>query len=150
MMNLIQKEDVDFCEYLHYDQLITDVMISNFTCLSIAPASIFMSPARGEAVSFSFELDFGTIGIFIKNPDNVYNLTAYLAPLTYWSWVSISLFLLLFSIVLFTMARLVKEPFKISILESFETVTFAFLLTDSPFKPSCLTMRILLVRYDYT
>ena len=108
-----------------------------------------MSPSRKEAVSFSSELDFGTMGIFIKNPDNVYNFTAYLAPLTYWSWVSISLFLFVFSIVLFAMARLVKEPFKISILESFETVTFAFLLTDSPFKPSCLTMQILLVRYDY-
>ena len=108
-----------------------------------------MSASREEAVVFSFELDYGTIGIFIKNPDNVYNFTAYLAPLTYWSWVSISLFLFVFSIVLFAMARLVKEPFKISILESFETVTFAFLLTDSPFKPSCLTMQILLVRYDY-
>ena len=108
-----------------------------------------MSASRKEAVSFSSELDYGTIGIFIKNPDNVYNFTAYLAPFTYWSWVSITLFLLLFSIVIFAMARLVKEPFKISILESFETVTFAFLLTDSPFKPSCLTMQILLVRYDY-
>ena len=108
-----------------------------------------MSASRKEAVSFSSELDYGTMGIFIKNPDNVYNFTAYLAPLTYWSWVSITLFLLLFSIVLFAMARLVKEPFKISILESFETVTFAFLLTDSPFKPSCLTMQIMLVRYDY-
>ena len=107
-----------------------------------------MSASRKEAVSFSSELDYGTMGIFIKNPDNVYNFTAYLAPLTYWCWVSITLFLLLFSLVLFTMARLVKEPFKISILESFETVTFAFLLTDSPFKPSCLTMKILLARYD--
>ena len=107
-----------------------------------------MSASRKEAVSFSSELDYGTMGIFIKNPDNVYNFTAYLAPLTYWCWVSITLFLLLFSLVLFTMARLVKEPFKISILESFETVTFAFLLTDSPFKPSCLTMQILLARYD--
>ena len=109
-----------------------------------------MSASREEAVVFSSELDYGTIGIFIKNPDNVYNFTAYLAPLTNWSWVSITLFLFLFSIVLFTMARLVKEPFKISILESFETVTFAFLLTDSPFKPSCLTTQILLVRYDYS
>ena len=108
-----------------------------------------MSALRKEAVSFSSELDYGTIGIFIKNPDNIYNFTAYISPLTYWSWVSITLFLLLFSIVLFAMARLVKEPFKISILESFETVTFAFLLTDSPFKPKCLTMQILLVRYDY-
>ena len=108
-----------------------------------------MSPSRKEAVSFSSQLDYGAMGLFIKNPDNVYNFTAYLAPLSYWSWVSISLFLFLFSMVLFTMARLVKEPFKISILESFETVTFAFLLTDSPFKPSCLTMQILLVRYDY-
>ena len=123
-------------------------MISCFTYLSIAPASFFMSASREEAVSFSSELDFGTMGLFIKNPDNVYNFTAYLAPLTYWCWVSITLFLLLFSLVLFTMARLVKEPFKISILESFETVTFAFLLTDSPFKPSCLTMKILLARYD--
>ena len=107
-----------------------------------------MSASREEAVVFSFELDYGTIGIFIKNPDNVYNFTAYLAPFTNWSWVSITIFLFLFSIVLFTMARLVKEPFKISILESFETVTYAFLLTDSPFKPSCLTMKILLARYD--
>ena len=109
-----------------------------------------MSASREEAVVFSSELDYGTIGIFIKNPDNVYNFTAYLAPFTYWSWVSITLFLLLFSIVIFAMARLVKEPFKISILESFETVTFAFLLTDSPFKPSCLTMQIVLIRYDNT
>ena len=109
-----------------------------------------MSPTREKAVSFSSELDYGTRSLFIWNPDKVYNLTAYISPLTYWSWVSISLFLFVFSIVLFAMARLVKEPFKISILESFETVTFAFLLTDSPFKPSCLTTQIVLIRYDYT
>ena len=106
-----------------------------------------MSTSRKEAVSFSSELDYGTIGIFIKNPDNVYNFVAYLAPLSYWSWASITLFLFLFSIILFTMARLVKEPMEMSIFESFETVIIAFLLKESAFKPSYLTMRLLLVRY---
>ena len=117
--------------------------------LSIGSASLYMSPSRKEAVSFSSELDYSTIGIFIKNPDQVYNFVAYLAPLSYWSWVSISLFLFLFSIILFTMARLVREPFKMSIFESLEIVTLAFLLKESTFKPSYLTMQLLLFRYNY-
>ena len=87
-----------------------------------------MSKSRAEVVSFSTKLDYGTMGIFIKNPDNVYNYFAYLEPLSYWSWVSVTLFLFMFSIILFTMARLVKEPFTMSIVESLETIILAFLL----------------------
>ena len=102
-----------------------------------------------EVVSFSSQLDFGTIDMFIKNPDHVYNVSAYTAPLSFWTWVLITLFFFIFSIILFTVAKLVKEPFKMSIFNSFETVTLAFLLTESPFKPSCMTTRILLVRYEF-
>ena len=105
-----------------------------------------MSKSRAEVVSFSTKLDYGTMGIFIKNPDNVYNYFAYLEPLSYWSWVSVTLFLLMFSIILFTMARLVKEPFRMSIVESLETIILAFLFKESPFKPSYLATQIVLLR----
>ena len=106
-----------------------------------------MSKSRAEVVSFSTKLDYGTMGIFIKNPDNVYNYFAYLEPLSYWSWVSVTLFLFMFSIILFTMARLVKEPFRMSMVESLETIILAFLFKESPFKPSYLATQIVLLRY---
>ena len=115
---------------------------------SIGSGSLYMSESRAKVVSFSSKLDYGMMGIFIKNPDNVYNYFAYIEPLSYWSWVSVTLFLFIFSMILFAMARLAKEPFKMSIFESIETVTFAFLFKESPFKPSSLPTQILLIGYD--
>ena len=116
---------------------------------SIGSGSLYMSKSRAEVVSFSTKLDYGTMGIFIKNPDYFYNYFAYIEPLSYWSWVSVTLFLFIFSFILFAMARLVKESFRMSIFASLETVIFAFLFKESPFKPSYLATKILLVRYDF-
>ena len=102
--------------------------------------------AREEVVSFSTGLDTISLGFFIKRPSHVYNYTAYLEPLTFWSWVSIIFFLFTSPILLFTMTRLVKEPVRISFIESFEVVYVALISMDSPFKPLYFTSRAMFGR----
>ena len=126
-------------------KLIKGITISNlFKIILIGTGSLYHTQSRAESVSFSLPLNYASQSIFIKNPANVYNYLAYLEPLTYWSWISILILLFAFSFILFTITKLVKEPVKTSIFESFETVYLAIFLLSSPFKPSYLTTRIVL------
>ena len=90
-------------------------------------------------VSFLSQSIFVSHGIFIKNPEHVYNYVVYLEPLTYWSWMAIVLFLFSFPIFLFTLTRFIQEPEITSIFE-------AFFLMGSQFKPSYSTTRVVFVR----
>ena len=119
-----------------------------FNCIifTSGTGSFSYTKQRTEVVSFLSQSQFVSHGIFIKNPEHVYNYTVYLEPLTYWSWVAIALFLFSFPIFLFTMTRLVKEPEITSIFEAFETVFLSFFLMGSQFKPSCMTTRVVFVR----
>ena len=110
----------------------------------IGAATLYHTQSRAESVSFSTALNYGSQSIYIKNPANVYNYLAYLEPLTYWSWISILIMLIAFAFIIHTMTKLVKEPIKTSIFESFETVYLALFLMSSPFKPSYFTTRIVL------
>ena len=102
--------------------------------------------ARQQVVSFSKGLDIVSLNFFIKTPSDVYNYTAYLEPLTFWSWVSIIIFLFISPVLLFTMTRLVKEPSRMSFIESFEAVYVALISMDSPFKPLYFTSRAIFGR----
>ena len=123
-------------------------LISNVTfILNEGTGPFSFTTERAEAVFFSSISKFVSYGLFIKNPEHVYNYAVYFEPLAYLSWMAIMLFLFLFPIVLFILARLVKEPVTTSIFEAFETVSLAIFVMDSPFKPSCFTTRIVFLRY---
>ena len=115
----------------------------------LATGSLSITISRTEVVSFLVPLDVVSHRLFIKNPSHVYNYTAYLEPLTFWSWVSIGIFLLIAPILLFIMARLVKEPDGTSIIESYEAVYVPLIAMGSQYKPSYFTTRVIFGRYHH-
>ena len=120
--------------------------MSYFFIFCIATTSLFQTRAREEAASFSLPLEYGFQSVFIKNPANVYNYTAYLEPLTYWSWLSIMIFLLVFPILLYVVSRWAKDSSQISMGQSLETVYIALILMGSPFDPSKPSIRFVFGR----
>ena len=117
-----------------------------FEIFFVATTSLFQTRAREEAASFSLPLEYGFQSVFIKNPANVYNYTAYLEPLTYWSWLSIMIFLLVFPILLYVVSRWAKDSSQISMGQSLETVYIALILMGSPFDPSKPSIRFVFGR----
>ena len=109
--------------------------------------SLYVTKSRAEVVSYTVPLDYSAQRIFIKNPSHIYNYTAYLEPLTCWSWISIMIFLLTSSSLLFAITRLGKEPIRTSIIESFEAVYSALIMMDSPFQPSKFTTKVIFGRW---
>ena len=113
----------------------------------IATTSLYHTRAREEDTSFSLPLQFGLQSVFIKNPANIYNYKAYLEPLTYWSWLCIMIFLLVFPILLYVVSRWANDSSKISMGQSLETVYIALIMMGSPFDPSKPSLKFLFGRY---
>ena len=119
-----------------------------YACIitNVGIGSLYVTKLRAEAVSFTVPLVYSAQNIFIKNPSHIYNFTAYLEPLTCWSWISIMIFLLTSPSLLFAITRLGKEPIRTSIMESFEAVYSALIMMDTPFQPSKFSTRIIFGR----
>ena len=122
MMNLVQKELVDF-----------------------APTSLIQTVERELATDWTIPLVFSHLSIFIKNPTNVYNYTAYLEPLTYLSWAIIVVFLFAIPPVLFYVSKFAEEIQGMKIEESYGAVYVALLLLGSSHDPVKYSTRIAFV-----
>ena len=112
----------------------------------IATTSLFQTRAREQSASFSLPLEYGFQSVFIKNPANVYNYTAYLEPLTNMSWICILVFLFLLPVLVYAVAKSTNDSSSISLGVSFETVYIALILMGSPFNPSKLSTRVVFGR----
>ena len=115
-----------------------------FIDLLIAPTSFIQTAERSVAADFVTPLIFSYKSVFIKNPANVYNFTAYLEPLTYLSWTFIGLFFLLVPYCLHMISKLSRE--KMPIIQSFEAIFMSLLLLGSPNDPSKISTRIAFLR----
>ena len=102
---------------------------------------------RQVATDWTTPLIFSYKSVFIKNPTNVYNFTAYLEPLTYLSWAIIGVFFLLVPYFLYIISSKSKEDQEISLLQSFEAMFMALLLLGSPNDPNRISTRIVFLRY---
>ena len=96
---------------------------------------------RSQVASFTIPLVFSYQSVFIKNPSNVYNYTAYLEPLTIWSWIVILIFLCVAPIALYGISKM-SEQEEFSILTSFEAVYVALILLGSPKDPNPIPTRL--------
>ena len=112
----------------------------------IAPTSLIHTAEREDAVDFTSPLEFSHKGVFIKNPINVNNWTAYLEPLTNLSWAVITVFYLLAPCALFIISRLSREENKLTLLQSYEAVLVALLLLSSPTCPNKMSTWIVFFR----
>ena len=111
-----------------------------------APTSLIHTVERDNAADFTSPLVFSHKGIFIKNPTNVKNWTAYLDPLTYLSWAMIGFFFLLAPFGLYKISKTSRDETELSILQSFESIFAAFLQLESPTRPNKMSTRILFLR----
>ena len=119
MMNLVQNELVDF-----------------------APTSLIQTVERQLATDWTLPLVFSHLSIFIKNPTNTYNYTAFLEPLTYASWVAILIFLLTVPFVIFFIAKKSDDEQVANLPENFGAVYEALLLLGSSLEPIKVPTRI--------
>ena len=119
MMNLVQKQLVDF-----------------------APTSLIQTVERQLATDWTLPLVFSHLSIFIKNPTNTYNYTAFLEPLTYASWVAILVFLLSVPFVIFFISKMSDDDKVADLPESFGAVYVALLLLGSTLEPVKIPTRI--------
>ena len=115
--------------------------------LFLATTSFTHTRIRQEVISFSLPLTFSSFGVFIKNPANIFNYTAYLETLTYWSWLAILVFLMFISISLYAIMRLAEGSLRISFGQNFEAVFRALLLLDSQFALSKTSTRFIFTVY---
>ena len=122
IMNLVQKELVDF-----------------------APTPLIHTVERGLATDWTIPLVFSHLSVFIKNPTNVYNYTAYLEPLTYLSWAIIVVFLFAIPPVLFCVSKFSEEIQGMKLGESYGAVYVALLLLGSSHDPVRYSTRIAFV-----
>ena len=111
-----------------------------------APTSLIHTVERDNAVDFTSPLVFSHKGIFIKNPTNLKNWTAYLDPLTCLSWAMIGVFFLLTPFCLYKISIKSREEKKLSILQCFESIFVAFLQLESPIRPNKMSTRIIFLR----
>ena len=118
--------------------------------LFIATTSFTHTRLRQEVISFSLPLTFSSFGVFIKNPASIYNYTAYLETLTYWSWLGILIFLMAISISLYAIMRLAEGSLRISFGQNFEAVFRALLLLDSQFALSKTSTRLIFTVYVFS
>ena len=114
--------------------------------LTIAPASSIQTVEREDAADFTIPLVFSYKSVFIKNPANVYNFTAYLEPLTYLSWALIGVFFLLVPFGLYKMSETSQEEKKLPLLQSFEAIFAALLMLNSQTDPNNNSTRIVFLR----
>ena len=113
---------------------------------TIAATSLIQTAERQDAADFTMPLVFGYKSVFIKNPANVYNFTAYLEPLTYLSWALIGVFFLLVPFALYKISELSREDKYLPLLESFEAIFAALLLLGSQTEPNNISTRIIFLR----
>ena len=102
---------------------------------------------RQDAADFTIPLVFSYKSVFIKNPANVYNFTAYLEPLTYLSWALIAVFILLVPYALYKMSQTSREEKELSVLQSYEAIFASLLLLGSQTDPNNISTRIVFLRY---
>ena len=123
------------------------MVISSYAYIPItAPTSLIQTAQRQDAVDFATPLVFSSKGVFIKNPANVYNFTAYLEPLTYLSWALIGVFFLFVPCGLYKISETSKEENDLSLLQSFEAIFAALLFLGSPTDPNKTSTRIVFLR----
>lgn len=120
MIHMVQSELVDF-----------------------APTSLIQTKERSVVTSWTVPLLFSYQSIFIKNPANVYNYTAFLEPLTSMSWLAIGLFLVAITPFLHWMSKVALNEKSINVSQSLESVYLSLLLLGSDRNPIGLPTRIL-------
>ena len=84
--------------------------------------------------------------IFIKNPTGDYNITAYLEPMTYFSWLLTLFFLLSVPFVFYLISRQTQEMDKISIIEAYEATFVSMIMIGSNKNPQKYPTRITFFR----
>ena len=115
------------------------------TTFDLAPTSLIQTMERELATDWTLPLVFSHLSIFIKNPTNTYNYTAYLEPLTYLSWAIIVLFLFAVPPVLFWVSKYAEEFRGMKLEESYGAVYVALLLLGSSHNPVKYSTRIVFV-----
>jgi hypothetical protein len=113
----------------------------------LAPTSLIQTQSRSEVASFSTPLILGYQSLFIKNPVNVFNYTAYLEPVTTLSWVIVLIFLATVPFALYVVASgTAQTSDKMSLGQSFSATYVALLRFGSDNNPSRVSTRITFVR----
>ncbi len=120
MMNLVQKGLVDF-----------------------APTSLIQTAERQVACDWTIPLVFTYQSVFIKNPTNAYNYTAYLEPITYMAWILVGIFLLATPLFLHATWQSSKEPQNASLGQAYSVAYIALVMMGSSHVPLKMSTRIL-------
>ena len=115
-------------------------MLISFSSISAA-TSLIQTVERELSTDWTIPLVFSYQSIFIKNPTNVYNYTAYLEPLKYLSWGIIFLFLIISPVFIYFIWKHADEKEPLSMGASYAIVFVSLILLDTPPRPGTLSTR---------
>ena len=115
----------------------------NFLFCFKAPASMHQTIEREIACDWTIPLVINHKSILIKNPTGRYNITAYLEPMTFLSWLMVVIFLATVPGLLYIIAKEAREMDKFSPGDAFEATFFQLVMMGSQKNPSKYSTRVI-------
>ena len=154
MVNLVHKEvfDIGKCTKVTETVLYWDYGFGRktFNCgflFFVGFASFTHTRQRENAVTFGIAFDYGSKGLFIKNPTSAYNFTAYFQPLTYLCWIFVLIFILLLPNFMFMISNFSQDDSCISIKSCFQIMWLNMVQMPTSFNASNFSTLIIFSRY---